>query len=139
MPAFSQSSRSKLSTCHPDLQVLFFEVIKHTDCVILEGHRNQADQEQAVKTGKSKTPWPTGKHNSLPSRAVDVAPFPIVDWKKLDNFLYFGGFVMGIAAILRASGKMTHGIRYGADWNQNQDVTDQSFIDAVHFELIGGA
>ena len=46
MPKFSQDSFSKLSTCHPDLQVLFYEVIKYYDCTILEGYRNQVDQDK---------------------------------------------------------------------------------------------
>ena len=54
MPKFSQESFSKLSTCHPDLQALFYEVIKYFDCTIIEGYRNQAEQEQAFKDGELK-------------------------------------------------------------------------------------
>ena len=82
MPRFSQESFSKLSTCHQDLQILFYEVIKSFDCTILEGYRNEQDQEKAFKEGNSKLHWPNGKHNSSPSRAVDVSPYPI-DWNNL--------------------------------------------------------
>jgi peptidoglycan L-alanyl-D-glutamate endopeptidase CwlK len=44
MPQFGKDSLTKLSTCHPDLQKLFNEVIKHYDCTILEGHRSDEDQ-----------------------------------------------------------------------------------------------
>lgn len=135
MPAFSQESFSKLSQCHIDLQTLFYEVIKYRDCKILEGHRGQLEQNAAFAEGKSKLRWPDGKHNASPSLAVDVAPYPIPAWSKINNFIYFGGFVMGIAAKLKAEGKITHDIRYGGDFNGNEDVTDQSFVDAVHFEI----
>lgn len=135
MPRFSAQSTSNLSTCHPDLQALFFEVIKHIDCTVLEGHRGEEAQNAAWAAGNSKLKWPDGKHNAMPSLAVDVAPCP-VDWKKLSNFYYFGGFVMGVAKILREQGKMSHSVRYGGDWNGDGDLTNEKFVDAVHFELV---
>jgi peptidoglycan LD-endopeptidase CwlK len=136
MPKFSQESFSKLSTCEHDLQVLFYEVIKTFDCTILVGHRNEADQEIVFKTGNSKKQWPNSKHNLHPAQAVDVAPFPLPDWSKTSEFIYFGGYVMGIAQKLFDEGKMTHKIRYGGDFNSNNRVSDSNFLDAVHFELI---
>jgi peptidoglycan L-alanyl-D-glutamate endopeptidase CwlK len=106
MPKFSQESFSKLSTCHPELQVLFYEVIKHFDCQILEGYRNQEDQEKAFEAGATKLHWPDGRHNHQPSMAVDVAPYP-VDWKNAKRFYWFAGYVMGIAQRLKDEGKMT--------------------------------
>ncbi len=120
MPLFSKSSLSKLSTCHPDLQVLFFEVIRHVDCTVIEGHRDEEGQEKAFEDGKSKLQWPNGKHNGHPSMAIDVSPFPIPDWNKgVKDFIFFNGFVLGIAARLKAEGKMMYGVRSGCDWNQN--------------------
>lgn len=135
MPKFSQESFSKLSTCHPDLQVLFYEVIKSFDCVIIEGYRNQADQEAAVAAGNSQLHWPHGKHNSQPSNAVDVAPYPL-EWENIKRFYWFAGYVMGIAQKLKDEGKMTHAVRYGGDWNNNKNIDDQTFKDLVHFELM---
>lgn len=79
MAKFSSTSQEKLLTCHPDLQKVFKEVIKTFDCTILVGHRDQQAQDKAFAEGKSKKSWPDSKHNTTPSRAVDVAPFPI-DW-----------------------------------------------------------
>lgn len=136
MPKFSNASKAKLATCHPDLQLLFNEVIKFFDCRVLEGFRNQADQDKAFEAGNSKLRWPNGKHNRTPSIAVDVAPYPI-DWKKRDRFYWFSGFVLGIAEQLKAQGKMTHAIRYGGDWNSNYEITDERGLqDLVHFELV---
>jgi len=129
MPAFSQKSLEKLATCDPKLQALFLEVIKHFDCVVLEGHRGKIMQDAAFAAGQSKTQWPQSKHNSQPSKAVDVAPYPI-DWNDHGRFYYFGGFVMGIAA------KMGIKIRYGGDWNKNTQVKDEKFKDLPHFELV---
>ena len=137
MPAFSQQSKDKLATCHPELQALFNEVVRHWDCSILEGHRNQHDQDEAFANGKSKLKWPHGKHNALPSLAVDVAPYPIPNWNNLEDFIYFGGFVMGIAQMLKERGVMQHSIRYGGDFNRNQRISDSSFEDLLHFEIDG--
>jgi len=135
MPKFSQSSFSKLSTCHLDLQALFFEVIKTFDCTILEGYRNQTDQERAFASGNTQLHWPHGKHNHRPSMAVDVIPYPI-DWKNDRRMYWFAGYVMGIAQKLKDEGKMTHSVRFGGDWDRDYDITDNKFQDLVHFELV---
>ena len=135
MPMFSESSRSRLITCHPDLQVLFYEVIKHFDCKVLEGHRGEEAQNAAFESGNSKLQWPHGKHNATPSMAVDVAPYPVV-WKDLSRIHWFAGFVLGVAEMLKLSGKMTYGVRWGGDWNRNYDLSDEHGLrDLVHFEL----
>lgn len=135
MPKFCQSSFSKLSTCHADLQALFYEVIKYFDCTIIEGYRNKEDQERAFKAGNTKLHWPDGKHNSQPSMAVDVAPYPI-DWKNSSRFYWFAGYVMGIAQKLKDEGKMTHAVRFGGDWDGDKNIYDENFKDLVHFELV---
>lgn len=135
MPMFSQESFSKLSTCHIDLQVIFFEVIKTFDCTILEGHRNQVDQDKYFEEGKTKLKWPDGKHNSTPSNAVDVAPFP-VDFNDKQRFYYFAGYVMGLAQKLKDEGKITHSLRFGGDWNRNTEVKDETFSDLCHYEIV---
>lgn len=135
MPKFSQRSFSKLTTCHPDLQVLFFEVIKSFDCTIIEGYRNQEDQDRAFANGFSELKWPHGKHNHQPSMAIDAAPYP-VDWKNDRRMYWFAGYVMGIAQKLKDEGKITHAVRYGGDWNGDKNIDDQAFKDLVHFELV---
>jgi hypothetical protein len=128
MPAFGQKSLDKLATAHPELQRLFNEVVKHYDCSVLCGHRTKEDQEEAFRTGMSKETWPNSKHNSLPSRAVDVVPFP-VDWNDKGRFLHFVGFVLGTAKQLGID------IRCGADFNGDLNFKNDSLFDAPHFEL----
>jgi peptidoglycan L-alanyl-D-glutamate endopeptidase CwlK len=113
------------------LQNLFNEVVKHWDCTILEGHRSIADQQEAFRRGASKIDGVNqiGKHNHQPSLAADVAPYP-VDWKDLERFRAFGGFVLGVASQLGI------GIRWGGDWDGDREFRDQSFIDLPHFELV---
>lgn len=136
MPRFSQKSISKLSSCHPDLQALFFEVIKYFDCTILEGFRDEQAQEAAFKAGNTTLHWPNGNHNRRPSKAVDVSPYPI-DWKNNQRFFWFAGYVLATAEQLRLKGKMTYHVRYGGDWNRNFDITDEKGLrDLVHFELV---
>lgn len=135
MPKFSQESFSKLSTCHLDLQAIFFEVVKNFDCTIIEGHRGEEEQHQAFISNKSKLDWPHGKHNAQPSNAVDVAPYPL-NWMNINEFYYFAGYVMGVAQKLKDDGKVTHGLRYGGDWNCDKIIGGQQFNDLVHFELI---
>jgi peptidoglycan L-alanyl-D-glutamate endopeptidase CwlK len=136
MPKFSQSSFSKLSSCHIDLQVLFYEVIKNFDCTILEGYRNEKDQEEAFEKGNTKVHYPHGKHNRTPSLAVDVIPYP-VDWKDSKLHLWFGGYVLGIAQMLKDQGKMTHSLRWGGSWDGLGKLDKPGQLnDPVHFELM---
>ena len=131
---FSQSSLNKLATCHPDLVTLATECIKYRDCIILEGHRNEADQNKAFDTGHSKLRYPNGKHNGTPSMAIDMGYYPATYGSSRDA-LYFAGWVMGIAQGLFNIGKMKNKIRNGADWNRNGLVSDDSFSDIFHFEI----
>lgn len=85
MPKFGKSSLDRLSECHPDLQRIMHELIKELDVTILCGHRGEREQTAAFISGASKLQWPRSKHNSKPSRAVDVAPYPI-DWTNIAAF-----------------------------------------------------
>ena len=136
MPKFSQRSLDQLSTCHESLQILCKEAIKRMDFVVLEGFRNQEKQDEAFRTGHSKLKWPNGNHNQNPSIAVDIAPYPNPFGNIKDN-IYLMGYVLGLADMLYAIGKMKYKCRVGCDWNQNGKVSDESFVDACHVELIG--
>lgn len=136
MPIFSRNSIENLSSCHPDLKTIMWEVIKGFDCIILEGYRDQQDQEKAFADGNSKLNWPESKHNSIPSMAVDIAPFP-VDWKDTQRFVYLAGYVMGVAAQLQREGRIKHEVVWGGDWDSDQNLSEERFRDLGHFELKG--
>ena len=143
MPSFGTKSRERLDTCHPDLITLFEAVIEEVDCSVICGYRNKADQDKAVASGNSKAVYPEGKHNSDPSTAVDVYPYPI-DFDDLPRFYWFAGWVLAKAEILRNVGEITHKIKWGGNlrglnigkidfsYNKLPKVLD----DLPHFELI---
>lgn len=130
MTQFSNTSMTRLNECDQRLINLFMEVIKYYDCTVICGHRNQIDQDSAYERGSTKLKWPDGKHNTIPSKAVDVSPYP-VDWKDNRGFVFFGGFVLGIAK------QMNINIRWGGLWSNNLNkLKENTFNDLVHFELV---
>ena len=135
MYSFGVTSRENLSEAHPDLQAVFNEVIRHTDCKVIEGFRSKTEQDFAYETGRSTVKWPNSKHNVRPTRAVDVVPYPI-DWTDYERFKLFGGFVMWVASRLYLKGMTTHLVRWGADWDDDGDIAEHRLVDYPHFELV---
>ena len=129
MPKFGKRSKERLETCDNRLQLVFNEVIRYVDCSILEGHRSGERQNKLFEEGKTKVKYPNGRHNANPSRAVDVAPYPI-DWDDRERFHLFAGFVIGVAQ------NMGINLRWGGDWIRNFEVDDNNFDDFPHFELM---
>lgn len=137
MPKFSESSKNKLITCDDRLQLICNEAIEIVDFTVLEGHRGERAQNAAVAKGTSKLSWPHGKHNALPSKAIDIIPcLPEVkyDWNDLIAFGRLMGIIQAIAH--------KHGIklRFGLDWDGDfRSVgrdSDEKFLDAPHVELV---
>jgi peptidoglycan L-alanyl-D-glutamate endopeptidase CwlK len=137
MNRFSEISKARLKTCHSDLQILCNRLIERYDFTIVCGHRGEEDQNKAYKEKKSTKRWPDSKHNTVPSLAIDLAPYEStgIDWSKLQS-CYFAGQVIGLAEELFAQGIMKHRIRPGIDWNVDDDIDDTKFFDAGHFEII---
>jgi len=126
---FSPSSLKKLSECDSKLQDLFNEVLKTTDCIIVCGHRNQEDQDRAFQKGFSKVEFPNSKHNSLPSMAVDVMPYPL-DWNARDRMVEFSKVVFEYANHLGIK------VRWGGDFNGDGNLKNDPFVDMPHWELV---
>ena len=111
---FSEKSMRRLATCDSRLQILFHKVIKKYDCTILEGHRSSERQMSLFRQGRvqSGVEWMIidprhvvtykdgyankSNHNYNPSKAVDVAPFPI-DWDDIKRFNRFIDYVATVA------------------------------------------
>lgn len=129
MPQFSSRSLQRLEECDERLQEICHEVIKFFDFTVLEGHRNKETQDRMVIEGKSKLYWPKSKHNSLPSKAVDIAPYPIV-WSDTGRFKLLAGMMFGVAEMKNIK------LRWGGDWNGNWSFKDQTFHDLPHYEVI---
>jgi peptidoglycan L-alanyl-D-glutamate endopeptidase CwlK len=130
MPSFSKTSKSRLKQCDTRLRNVLNEAIKYYDFSVLCGHRGKKEQDDAFNAGASKVKYPNSKHNKEPSLAVDVAPYPI-SWekKKIPRFFYLAGLIMGIAKSMGVP------LRWGHDWDMDDDFYDQGFNDAPHFEI----
>lgn len=129
MPVFSKASKAKLQTCHINLQVILLEAIKEIDFVVLEGHRSVERQQKLFAQGRTvpgkivtRIDGVTKKsnHNFMPSRAVDIAPYPI-DWNDLERFKEVAKIVKRIAM------ENSIELRWGGDWKMK---------DYPHFELV---
>ena len=132
MAIFGQASLAQLATVDQRLQKILVAALAHTDFSVIEGHRGQAAQHQAFLNGTSQLDWPHGSHNADPSRAVDLAPYPL-DWSDkttaLARFTFLGGVIKVIAD------QMNIKVRFGWDWNRNLDPRDEKFLDWGHLEL----
>ena len=126
---FGNTSTSRILTCHQDIQKLFYHVIRNYNCSVLCGHRSENEQNAAFADKKSKLKWPQSKHNSDPSTAIDIAPFPI-DWEDHDRFYHFAGYVLANSERLKIK------VRWGGDWDSDKEFKDQKFNDLVHWELL---
>lgn len=140
MPSFSQRSKDKLATCHPLLQDLFNEVIRHIDCKVECGQRGKAEQDRLHRLKRSKVVYPHSKHNKTPSFAADVVPYPVI-WPDKKNrpdsyVLDMGRFYMFAGYVKATADQLEITIRLGADWDSDFQVSDQTFHDLPHFELI---
>lgn len=126
---FSEKSRERLDSCHPDLVEVCELVLEVYDFTVLEGHRSVERQEKLFTEGKSKLRGGESKHNSYPSLAVDIAPYPI-DWHDNSRFYLLAGLMFATAHSLGVT------LRWGGDWDGDWEHNDQTFIDLPHFEVI---
>jgi peptidoglycan L-alanyl-D-glutamate endopeptidase CwlK len=104
-------------------------VVKGFDCTVICGHRNEEDQQKVFAQGYSKVQYPNSKHNSLPSKAIDIMPYPLSLGKNKNYYYFMAGTVKAIAT------QMNIKIRWGGDWNSNNIFEDNTFEDLVHFEI----
>ena len=101
------------------------------DIRLLVGYRDKIDQDTAFATGRSKVRWPNSKHNTMPSKAVDLMPTPVNFKSKSlrEELCYIAGAMITIA---KQEGVT---LRWGGDWDQDGDLEDNSFDDLFHFEI----
>jgi peptidoglycan L-alanyl-D-glutamate endopeptidase CwlK len=130
--SFGPTSLARLDTCDVRLQEVAKRALEDSpyDFGIACGHRGQAEQDECCAKGLSKTPWPTSKHNSTPSRAMDIYPF--IDGKAAWNDIQ--AFKDVAHHILMTADRLGTRLRWGGDWNFN-GLQDEKFIDMPHFEL----
>ena len=131
--AYSQRSIDRLTSCHPDLQLLMVEALADPECPcdisILEGHRSQERQDMLKEEGKSQLSWPHSRHNSYPSLAVDVAPYIggiSWDW---EHYHPLAAHIKATWSRLVQEEKTSgnYSLSWGGDWT--------SFKDGPHWQL----
>lgn len=150
MPEYGRVSKARLDTTILILQDIFNDVISRLpwtdpisgitieDCSILCGHRNEIEQDLAYKQGFSHVKWPYGKHNCMPSIAIDSAPYheqwPHIHYKDTDEMEAYKRLVFDCAE------KRGYKLRWGHDWDQDgirgDKDEDETLYDAPHYELI---
>ena len=142
MYSLGNTSKKRLSTCHIDLQRIINEAIQISDIDfgVSEGNRSVELQQQYFNEGKSKIDGinKKGKHNYVPSMAVDIYPY-FENGAKWDNehLSYLSGIIHAVSEILLKENKITHRIRWGGNWDMDGIILlDQTFDDRPHFELI---
>jgi len=130
----SGASLKVMEEIHPELRRLINELIKYVDFSVREGYRSAEAQDAAFAAGLSKAKAGHSKHNSNPSRAVHLIPFPVPDPQKAlterIDYTYFAGAAKMMATVLGIK------LRWGGDWNSNWKTGDNRFNDLAHYELI---
>ncbi len=126
---FSNKSIARLNTCDKQLWNVMNDVLNYFDISILDGYRDRERQDNLFRLKATRVEYPGSKHNVLPSKAVDVAPYPI-NFNDIERYYFLAGLVKVI------SEKMAIKIRWGGDWNGDNDFKNQHFYDLGHYELI---
>ena len=144
MAKFGRKSLSKLKTCHSDLRVIAHEAINDYDFTFIFGYRTPAFQFGLFKKGRKKINgvWKIvdkkkvvthkdgyvkkSRHNSFPSTAMDLGPWPL-DWEDKEEFSFLAGHIMSVANRLFYEGRIKNKLFWGARW--------RSFKDYPHFQL----
>ena len=147
MPIFVESSKKIIDTCHIDLRQVAYEIIKYFDCTPLYGYRSPEKQFELFKIGRELIGglWIVvnelmvvtncdGKdiksnHNKIPSDALDLAPWPL-DWRDHKRMYFFAGHVLNEARHMGIE------LRWGGNWDMDDDLHDQTFYDLVHYERV---
>ena len=102
------------------------------DISLICGFRDRDTQDAAVAAGTSEVEWPDGKHNKWPSLAVDLRPYPMP--KRKEVLWAALGYIAG--RMVQIGIEEGVALRWGGDWDRDGDVTDQSFYDLFHIEIV---
>ena len=129
---WSRRSRERLATCDPDLILLFEEALSDpmcpSDMTVVCGHRGKAEQNAAYARGASKLRYPKSRHNSMPSMAVDVAPYIDggISWS-WPHYYPLAGHIKRVWSRLKDEGRVSGALVWGGDWTR--------FKDGAHWQI----
>jgi len=129
MHVWGRGSQRELSTINPILVEIAEKVLQIRDITVIQGHRDEGTQNRYYSQGVSKVKWPYSKHNTYPSKALDVQPSPYVEETLREDLTYIAGLFVGVGA------QMGHKLRWGGDWDRDGETADNGFDDLFHIEL----
>jgi len=159
---FGRRSKEALKHIHPDLKKIHYRVLNKYgfDHSVLQGRRTQAKQKEYYAKGRQfkNGRWIVVNRGKIVTKldgvnqksnhqaksdqygyATDSAPYPIDFSNKRTAFVrfyMFAGYMKAAAKELLGEGEITHDLRWGGDWDGDNDFKDQRFNDLPHFELI---
>ena len=125
MYKWGKTSKDRLATCDKRLQDLADMMLARSsfDLTITCGYRTEQEQNEAFEKGKSRAKFGQSKHNTFPSKAIDICPYPI-NWDSKDPRWQ----EMALNAMWCA-GRLGFEIAWGGNF--------KSISDKPHFELKG--
>jgi peptidoglycan L-alanyl-D-glutamate endopeptidase CwlK len=136
---FSQQSLDRLKGVHPDLVRVVHTVMdmQVMDFAVAEGLRTPERQEQLLKEKATQTL--KSRHLRQPDgfgHAVDLYPSPIdMGAVRAGNAKEISRFGL-LAGLMLAAGKAEGiAITWGGDFDRDGQTLDNSFFDAMHFQL----
>jgi peptidoglycan LD-endopeptidase CwlK len=108
---------------HPELKAIIDQVSKYFDIALIGGYRGPESQE---KFGRKK--FPNSKHNTCPSEAVDLLPYPI-NRENLLQIAYLAGHIKMTAHLMGLK------ILWGSEkYMLSGRIKNYSYVH--HFELV---
>lgn len=146
---FGKNSKERLETCHPDIQKVLNLAISRSkvDFGISEGHRSIERQQELYAIGRTVNRHKSkvtnvdgvkkkGKHNYLPSLAVDIyiwhnnpSTRRQIDYDE-SHLSYVAGIIDSCAAELKIE------LTWGGNWDNDGIIKfDQNLNDMPHFQI----
>jgi peptidoglycan LD-endopeptidase CwlK len=121
---FSTNSLAMLQGVDPRLVKCCELALQVMDFAVDDGVRTIEEQRVNVARGKSWTM--NSKH--LDGQAVDIHPVPL-NWEDTEMFCVLAGVMKAAAHTLGLR------LRWGGDWNRNNNTKDERNRDYGHFEI----
>jgi len=136
----SSRSRKNLEGIHPKLIAVVERAIEITkqDFMVIDGVRTKQEQLDLYAKGRTKpgrkVTWTLKSKHMVNEKtgyghAVDVCPYP-VDWNDTKKFDMIAVAMMKAA---RCEGVV---LRWGADWDMDENTRERGEYDSPHFELV---